>query len=120
METNTGECPGYIFQSQSQQRGNSPCEEVRGEGEGTLSHWTPTCTGAEPTEQWMDGYKAKHMHELFIHSEAKFIHRMSCDKVTLLLDQRTNCIVSLVVHKRCYTSYVVSHLIGLLQKFDFK
>ncbi len=44
MDTNTGGSPGY--QSQSQQPGNSPSEEVRG-------HWTPT--GAEPMDQWMDG-----------------------------------------------------------------
>ena len=45
MHTNTGESPGHKNQSQSP--GNSTSEEVR-------RHWTPT--GAEPMEQWMDGW----------------------------------------------------------------
>ena len=45
MDTNTDEIPGHY--SQSQQLGSSPKEEEMG-------HWTPT--GAEPMDQWMDGW----------------------------------------------------------------
>ena len=78
MDTNTGQSPGY--KAQSLWPRNSPNEEVRGYG---------APTGAEPMEQWMDGWTVDCSSQLSQTVQAGWI--ISGRRVRSLVDSAVLC-----------------------------